>query len=83
MVSLLGNHLVELPVRLLYPLNAAAWSLRLSFLSEFPSQALDMVRYPWYVSSEKLRRETGFQYRYSSREAFEDFARHVGRRKPF
>ncbi len=80
MASLLGNHLVELPVRLLYPLNAAAWALRLSFVSEFPSPALDMVRYPWYVSSEKLCRETGFEYRYSSREAFEDFAQHVGRR---
>jgi len=80
MASLLGNRLVEIPVRLLYPLNAAAWALRLSFLSAFPSPALDMVRYPWYVSSEKLRRATGFEYRHTSREAFEDFARHTGRR---
>ncbi len=80
MASLLGNRLVELPVRALYPLNAAAWALRLSFLSAFPSPALDMVRYPWYVSSEKLRRATGFEYRYTSREAFEDFAHCNGRR---
>ncbi len=81
MASILGKHLVEIPARLLYPLNAAAWALRLSFLSEFPSPALDMVRHPWYVSNEKLRRDTGFECRYTSREAFEDFARAAVRTK--
>jgi hypothetical protein len=36
-----------------------------------------MARYSWVVSSEKLKRELNFQYRYSTAEAFQDFVRHV------
>lgn len=77
MIRLLGNTKVPLPFGLMYALTELAWNLRLSFLAEFPGAALDMARYPWVVSSEKLRRETGFQYRYSTAEAFQDFVRRV------
>ncbi len=36
---------------------------------------MNIMRRPWIVSSAKLIRETGFTYPYSSRAAFEDFAK--------
>ncbi len=77
MTQALGNSLVSLPAPLMSVLNSIAWFFRLRFLSEFPSPALNMVRYSWVASSGKLKRETGFTYHYSTREAFEDFARYV------
>jgi UDP-glucose 4-epimerase len=77
MVRIMGNTPLPLPFGLLYPLNGVAWLLRLSFLTEFPSPALNMIRYPWVVSNDKLKREIGYSYQYTSKEAFEDFARYV------
>jgi len=77
MIRLLGNTRVPLPFWLLYAFTELAWNLRLSFLTEFPAPALDMARYSWVVSSEKLKRDLNFRYRYSTAEAFQDFVRHV------
>ncbi len=55
MVKKLGGILIAAPDKLLYFFNAIAWSLRLSFLSEFPNPALNMIRYPWVVNSDKLK----------------------------
>jgi hypothetical protein len=59
----------------MYLLNNMAWYLRLSSISEFPNPALNMVRYPWVVSSQKLTAELGYRYKYTTRETFLDFAR--------
>jgi UDP-glucose 4-epimerase len=77
MVSKLGNMLIPLPLKLMYTLNHLAWYLRLTFLSEFPSQALNLIRYPWVVSSAKLERELGYNYQYTTSEAFDAFVRYV------
>jgi len=77
MLKLLGNTPISIPFGSMYLLNRAAWNLRLSFITEFPSPALNMVRYPWVVSSEKLKRELNYQYKYTSKEAFVDFIRYV------
>ena len=77
MVKKLGGILIPLPDKLLSFFNAIAWSLRLWFISEFPNPAMNMLRYPWVVSSEKLKHDTGFTYRYTSRQAFEDWVRAV------
>jgi len=74
MLRVLGNRLIRLPAGLLLALNSVAWKLRLRFLSEFPSPALNMVRYSWVASNEKLKRETGYRFKYTTRRAFEDFA---------
>ena len=74
MVKLLGNIMIPLPFGVMYLLNNIAWYLRLTFISEFPSPSLNMVRYPWIVSSEKLMRELGYRYKYTTRETFLDFA---------
>ncbi len=74
MIKLLGNIMVPLPFTIMGLLNNVAWYLRLSFISEFPTPALNMVRFPWAVSSEKLTAELGYRYRYTTRETFLDFA---------
>jgi len=74
MIRLLGNRMVPLPFDIMYLLNNLAWYLRLTFISEFPSPSLNMVRYPWIVSSEKLKRVLGYRYKYTTRETFLDFA---------
>lgn len=77
MIRLLGNVPVRLPFGLMYMFTELAWNLRLAFLAEFPGPALNLARYTWVVSSEKLRMELGYEYRYTTKEAFEDFVRHV------
>ncbi len=77
MVKMLGNRKLCVPFWLMYYFNAAAWALRLRFLSESPSVGLKGIRYPWIVSSEELRRETGYEYAYTSRGAFADWVKHV------
>ncbi len=75
MVRMLGNIMVPLPPAVMGVLNAVAWKLRLSFLTEFPSPALNMVRYPWIASNRKVKEELGYSFRYTSQTAFGDFAR--------
>jgi len=78
-VKMLGNRPISVPFRLLWIVNNLAWRLRLTFLTEFPSAGLNMMRYFWLASNEKLKKEIGFTYRYDTRTAFEDFVRHVRR----
>jgi len=80
MADILGHKKFFIPFWLFYWGNAIAWALRMKSLSESPSSGLLGVRYDWIVSSEKLKRATSFRYRYSSREAFEDWARHAKHR---
>ena len=72
-VSILGRRLVTLPAALLYPAVSLTWGMRIQ--SESPPRGLDFIRYPWTVSSDKIRRELGVRLRYSSREALESFSR--------
>ncbi len=81
MVRMMGNIPIRIPYGLLYVLNRVAWLLRLTFLTEFPSPALQMIRYPWIVSSEKLKSEIGYSYKFTSREAFQDFVSHLETKK--
>ena len=78
LVAMMGNRPVWVPSRWLYPLNQIAWTFRLHWLTRFPSPALGLFRYSWVADPQKFIRETGFAYRYDSRQAFADFARHAG-----
>lgn len=78
MATILGNRPLYLPPDWLARLNSIAWNARLTCITETPSAGLDLVRYPWIVSSRKLIDTTGIQLRYSSREAFESFAGRKG-----
>jgi UDP-glucose 4-epimerase len=77
MLKILGNHSLRMPALVMWYLNGLAWFLHLSFMSEFPSPAMNQVRYPWIASNEKLKKETGYTFKYTTKEAFEDFAQHV------
>lgn len=77
MARILGNRPLEVPESVMAPLVALAWALRIRRITEFPPQALPMLRYPWIASNQKLKRDTGFQFGFTTREAFEDYARHA------
>lgn len=77
MLGILGGWPLKLPMWLLWPMNDLLWRLRITFMTEFPSPCLNMIRYPWIASNAKVKEELGYRFRYTTREAFEDFARHV------
>lgn len=77
MLRILGGWPLKIPTWLLWPLNNLMWRLRMTFMTEFPSPCLNMIRYPWIASNEKIKKELGYRFRYTTRQAFEDFARHV------
>ena len=81
MIKALGNIRIPLPWAILYPANNLAWFLRLKFITEFPSPAMNMMVTPWIASSEKLIRETGYKFKYNTRQAFEDWARYIKTKK--
>ena len=70
--QILGRRLVRLPANLVYGLTHASWALRLQ--SDASGSGLEFVRYPWIVSTEKIQRELGVRFRYSSEEAVASFA---------
>jgi len=83
MIRMLGNFRLSLPYPLLYALNGLAWKLHLHLFTEFPSPALGMTVFPWIASNDKVKGELGYAFRYTTREAFADFVRHVkATRKP-
>ena len=72
--------LIQLPVRRVprrayWALVKLLWELR---LSEAPPGYLHFVVNPWVVSSEKLKRTTGWRPRHTSRETFEETVRARG-----
>lgn len=81
MIRMLGNFRLPIPWSILYPLNHLAWTLRLHFFTEFPSPAMRLLVTPWIASSDKLIQETGYRFKYDTRQAFEDFARSVKEEK--
>ncbi len=81
MLSILGGWPLKLPIWLLWPMNNLMWHLRMTFMTEFPSSTLNLIRYPWIASNAKIKKELGYTFKYTTREAFEDFARHVKSRR--
>jgi len=68
MAATRGRRVVSLPAWLLYPLTQLTWSMRLQ--SDSPAMGLDMIRYPWSASTEKIEREMGFRPQHSSSDAW-------------
>ena len=65
------RRMVALPEWLPRPAIGLSWALRLQ--SESPPAGLDFIKHPPLVNTEKLRREAGFVFRYSSEEALKTF----------
>src|SRR3954470_3011006 len=66
--ELIGLPRRRMPVGAMRRFASLMWRLR---LSEAPPGSLAFAMYPWIVSNEKLKRETGWEPRFSSRETFE------------
>ena len=77
MLRILGGWPLKIPVWLLWPMNNLMWHLRMTFMTEFPSACLNMIRYAWIASNAKIKADLGYRFKYTTRGAFEDFARHV------
>ena len=71
MADIAGRKLLNVPAPLLYGLTELAWRLRLQ--SDSPACGLDFIRYPWNVSTHRIRRELGVRFKYSSPEAWKSF----------
>ena len=80
MARMIGRRLVSLPAPVLYGATAAAWALRVQ--SDAPSCGINFIRYGWTAGTEKIQRELGVAFRYSSREAWQAFADRVRGRQP-
>ena len=67
LARLARRRLIFLPAVLAYPLTQMAWNLGIQ--KDAPSAGLDYIRYPIVISTDKLKRETGFRTFYTSEEA--------------
>ena len=71
LATLSSKRLVVLPDSLLRFIMNFSWHLHLQ--SESPAEGLSFIKYPVVLSTEKIKRETGFQFKYSSRDAVNSF----------
>ena len=62
-----------MPAPVLYALAAVGWHLRLQ--TDSPASGINFIRYRWTVDTEKAKRELGAVFQYTSRQAWESFAR--------
>jgi UDP-glucose 4-epimerase len=70
-----GIH-VPIPPGLMYPLNNLSWYLRFTFITEFPSLAMVLVRHPWIADNSKIKK-AGYKFKYSTLETYKTFAEQV------
>lgn len=73
LVKTTHRKLVSLPAFLAYPLAQLTWELRVQ--RDSSSAGLDFIRYPIVVSTECLKKATGYQFQYTSREALTAYAK--------
>lgn len=71
LIALSGKRVIALPDRLLHCLMGFSWALRLQ--NESPPSGLEFIKYPPILDTKKLKRETGFCFHYSSRDAAASF----------
>jgi UDP-glucose 4-epimerase len=80
--GLLGARIVGLPYRVLHPVTALLWHLRIKGLGEAPPGVLNYIRYPMVLANEKIKREVGFTFEYTTEEALRALAAtDLGRRR--
>ena len=77
MIKMLGGIQLKIPPFLIYPLNDLAWFLRLKFITEIPSPALNFMRFPWIAGNGIIKKELRYNFKYNTKEAFMDFVRYT------
>ena len=70
MIKAVGKRSIALPAGLLSRFTRLSWQLHLQ--SRSPG-GVEILKYPIVVNTEKVRKATGFEFRYSGREAFMSF----------
>ena len=75
--ELIGKKTREISLKNMKRFNAAMWRLHVP-RTESPPGNLDFLRYPWVVSTEKLKSETGWQPQYDTLETFKQTMRAKG-----
>ena len=69
--GMVGKKLLRLSDGLLKFLIHMSWALHLQ--NESPVSGLEFIKYPPVISTDKLTRETGFRFQYSTKEALSSF----------
>jgi len=77
-IQKLDKHSIALPAPLLYWGTKLSWNLRLQ--SKGQAGGIFLLEYPINISNEKVKKATGYQFRYSGQEAFEEFIKNHGKR---
>jgi UDP-glucose 4-epimerase len=77
--ELIGSPIRRMPLRAYRGLGRAMWAAR---LSEAPPGQIEFALYPWIVSTEKLKKTTGWTPKHTSRETFEITMRTHGKLPP-
>ena len=72
LARIMGKRLVALPSSLAFPVVDAAWNFGVQ--KESTSDGLNFVRHPVIMATGKLKRATGYKFRYTAREAVTAFA---------
>lgn len=67
MARLFGNRAVPLPGPLLKLATDLTWRLRLQ--SRSPAPGVNLIRYPWLVSTDRIRAQLGWRAQFTSEEA--------------
>ena len=73
-----GQRVREISLKSMKRLAGAMWKLRVP-RAEAPAGNYDFVRYPWVVSTEKLKSQTGWSPEYETRRCFEVTMRAKGK----
>jgi UDP-glucose 4-epimerase len=69
--QLSGKRLVRLPSFLAYGMTNLSWLVRLQ--SDSPGAGLELIRWPWAVSTKRLEADLGYSFKHTSREAIEAY----------
>ena len=72
LARIMGKRLVALPSSFAFPVVDATWKFRVQ--KESTSDGLNFVRHPVVMATGKLKRATGYKFRYTAREAVTAFA---------
>ena len=72
MAKIMGKRLITLPSSLAFPLVDATWNFGVQ--AESSADGLNFVRHPVIMATGKLRRATGYKFRYTARETVSAFA---------
>jgi UDP-glucose 4-epimerase len=65
--KLAGKKMLVFPEKLIHPLLSLSWKLHLQ--SQSPAIGIEFIKYPPLISTETLKNDVKFRFRYSSKEA--------------